>query len=61
MSKKSSDAEYRKRKANRDREEQKQADSFLKYLKEEQKPISSYVYETGHAETDDVRIVTEIE
>lgn len=30
-------------------------------MKEQQKPISSYVYKTGHAETDDVRTVTEIE
>lgn len=50
----------RKRKADKDRKEQKQAGSFLKYLKEEQKPISSYVYEISNVETDDVRTVIEI-
>lgn len=48
MSKKPSGAEYRKRKADRDREDQKQGGSFLKYLKEEQKSIVSYVYKTGN-------------
>lgn len=37
MNKKPSDAEYRKQEADRDKENQKQAGSFLKYLKEEQK------------------------
>lgn len=59
MSKKPSGAEYRKRKADRDREDQKQAGSFLKYLKEEQKSIVSYVYKIGNTEIDDVRTVTE--
>ncbi|XP_011164071.2 zinc finger MYM-type protein 5-like [Solenopsis invicta] len=62
MSKKPSGAEYRKRKADRDREEQKQVGSFLKYLRPEQESISSYANEIDNEETDDVRItMTEIE
>lgn len=58
MSKKPSGAEYRKRKADRDKEDQKQAGSFLKYLKEEQKSISSHISETSNTEISDVRTVT---
>ncbi|XP_020297715.1 zinc finger MYM-type protein 5-like [Pseudomyrmex gracilis] len=58
MSKKPSGAEFRKRKADKDREKQKQTGSFLKYLEEEQKPISLY-NETSNAETDDIYIESE--
>lgn len=39
MSKKFSGAEYRKQKSDRDKENQKQAGSFLKYLKQEQESL----------------------
>ncbi|EZA49258.1 hypothetical protein X777_12467 [Ooceraea biroi] len=61
MSKKPSGAEYRKRRIERDREEQKQAGSFLKYLKQEQELFSSHTNEINNIETDDFRTVTEIE
>lgn len=58
MSKKPSGTEYRKRKINKDREEQKQTGSFLKYLRQEQESISSYANETSNSETDDIHIMT---